>query len=69
MTLKNFKQEDLQFFLDQGLWAGSLGKTSFDVELSWQQFDPDVPQLWGFLPGGRALGCKGFSIMCTFGGC
>lgn len=26
MTLKNFKQEDLQFFLDQGLWAGLLGK-------------------------------------------
>lgn len=25
MTLRNFKQEDLQFFLDQGLWAGSVG--------------------------------------------
>lgn len=25
MTLESFKQEDLQFLLEQGLWGGSLG--------------------------------------------
>lgn len=44
-------------------------KPSFDVVLSWQRFDPDVPQLWDFLLGGRALGCEGISIMSTSGQC
>lgn len=35
-------------------------KPLFDVVLSWQHFDPDVPQLWDFFLEGRHLAVKAF---------
>lgn len=60
MTLKNFKQEDLYFFLDQGLWAGSLGKLRLMLRFHGSGLIQMFPSCGVFFLEGGHLAVKAF---------
>lgn len=67
MTLKSFKQEDLQFLLEQGLWGGSLGNPRLMLGFHGCGLIQMFPTCGILSLGGGALGCEGISICAHLG--